>query len=163
MASKQRIWKMDNMEPGADNEDFVSPDSSTELIANARARVKALEATVRKQIEQDIDARLSAAKRPSVVQEETNEELAARRKAAKWKAEKWKADAQRRSGFLGLFSESLREVMDHIDALEDEAVRPSLGRHYDRSQRLEAMRAGLEAWSAAIDAATTRYAREVKR
>jgi len=117
---------MDNLESGADNEDLVGPDSSTELIAAARARIKALEATVRKQIEQDIDARLSAAKRPSAVQEETDEELAARRLAAERKASKWKADAQRPSGVLGLFANCLLEVMDHIDALTDEAVRSSL-------------------------------------
>jgi hypothetical protein len=37
-----------------------------------------------------------------------------------------------------------------------------LGRHYDRSSRMEAMRTGLEAWSAAIDAAAGRYLKEAK-
>ena len=123
----QRILKMDNAEHDADGEDLVGlPDSPAELIANARAQIKALEATVRKQIEQDIDARLSVAERPSAVQEETDEELAARRLAAGRKASKWKADAQRPSGVLGLFSNCLREVRDHIEALDDEAVRSSL-------------------------------------
>jgi hypothetical protein len=97
-----------------------------EQTAIARKRILALEGKVRKQIEQDIDARLSAAKRPSTVREETDEELAARGLAAERKASKWKADAQRPSGVLGLFSNCLREVMDHIEALHDEAVRSSL-------------------------------------
>jgi hypothetical protein len=108
----------------------MSPKQSVteahEQTAIARKRILALEGKVRKQIEQDIDARLSAAKRPSTVQEETDEELAARRLAAERKASKWKADAQRPSGVLGLFSNCLLEVMDHIDALTDEAVRSSL-------------------------------------
>ena len=78
-------------------------EAEAEQTAIARKRILALEAKVRKQIEQDIDARLSAAKRPSTVQEETDEELAARRLAAERKASKWKADAQRPSGVLGLF------------------------------------------------------------
>jgi hypothetical protein len=94
--------------------------------AIARKRILALEGKVSGQVGQYVDAWLAEAERPSTVQDETDEELAARRKAAKWKAAKWKADAQRRSGFLGLFSDSLRAAMDHIDALADEAVRSSL-------------------------------------
>ena len=97
-----------------------------EQTAIARKRILALESKVSEQVDQYIDAWLAESDRPSTVQEETGEELAARRKAAKRKAEKWKADAQRRSGFLGLFSDSLREAIDHIGALEDEAVRSSL-------------------------------------
>src|SRR3984957_13233194 len=97
-----------------------------EQTAIARKRILALESKVSEQVDQYTDAWLAESDRPSTVQEETGEELAARRKAAKRKAEKWKADAQRRSGFLGLFSDSLREAIDHIDALEDEAVRSSL-------------------------------------
>jgi hypothetical protein len=97
-----------------------------EQTAIARKRILALEGKVRKQIEQDIDARLSAATRPSTVQEETDEELATRRLAAERKASKWKADAQGPSRVFGLFSNCLRDVMDHIEALDDEAVRSSL-------------------------------------
>jgi hypothetical protein len=112
------------------NPDGVTPDkeqgSSGEDLAAARARIKDLEATVRKQFEQDIDARLPNAKRASAVQEETDEESAARRVAAERKASKLKAYAQRPSSVLGLFSNCLREVMDHIEALDDEGVRSSL-------------------------------------
>src|SRR3984957_20442059 len=97
-----------------------------EQTAIARKRILALESKVSEQVDQYTDAWLAESDRPSTVQEETGEELAARRKAAKRKAAKWKADAQRRSGFLGLFSDSLRAAMDHIDALADETVRSSL-------------------------------------
>jgi integrase len=39
--------------------------------------------------------------------------------------------------------------------------RSVLGQHYDRASRMEAMRAGLEAWSAAIDAAMIRERAEL--
>jgi integrase len=61
------------------------------------------------------------------------------------------------SGLIELGHESVAErIAGHVP-------RHVLGRHYDRSSRMEAMRAGLEAWSAAIDAAAARYVKEVKR
>jgi integrase len=55
------------------------------------------------------------------------------------------------SGLIELGHDSVAErIAGHVP-------RHVLGRHYDRSSRLEAMRAGLEAWAAAIDAARTRY------
>jgi integrase len=61
------------------------------------------------------------------------------------------------SGLIELGHESV------ADRIAGHVPRHVMGRHYDRSKRLDAMRDGLEAWSAAIDAAATRHAREVKR
>jgi integrase len=61
------------------------------------------------------------------------------------------------SGLIELGHESVAErIAGHVP-------RHVLGRHYDRSKRLDAMRDGLEAWSAAVDAAAARYAREVRK
>jgi integrase len=60
------------------------------------------------------------------------------------------------SGLLELGHESVAErIAGHVP-------RHVLGRHYDRSLRMGAMRSALEAWSATIDAAAARYATEVK-
>ena len=61
------------------------------------------------------------------------------------------------SGLIELGHESV------ADRIAGHVPRHVMGRHYDRSKRLDAMRAGLEAWSAAVDAAAERYAKEVKR
>jgi integrase len=66
----------------------------------------------------------------------------------------------RRTCLSGLIELGHKLVADRIAG---HAPRHVIGRHYDRSKRLDAMRDGLEAWSAAIDAAATRYAREVKK
>jgi integrase len=59
------------------------------------------------------------------------------------------------SGLIELGHESVADrIAGHIP-------RHVMGRHYDRSKRLDAMRDGLEAWSAAVDAAAARYAKEV--
>ena len=56
------------------------------------------------------------------------------------------------SGLIELGHESVAErIAGHVP-------RHVMGRHYDRSSRMEAMRAGLEAWSEAIDAAAARFA-----
>jgi integrase len=61
------------------------------------------------------------------------------------------------SGLIELGHESVAErIAGHVP-------RHVLGRHYDRSKRLDAMRDGLEAWSATVDAAAARYAREVRK
>jgi hypothetical protein len=122
---------MDNVEPGADNEDFVRPrDSQAELIANARAGIDALEGRLKERVERHIDACLAVAldeaADSSAVLREPDKKRAARRKAAKWKAAKWKEDVERPSGILGLFKSCLLEVMNHIDALPDRAVQASL-------------------------------------
>jgi hypothetical protein len=121
---------MDNVEHDADSEDLVGPDSSAELIAGAWERIKALEGTVREQVDQHINARLAEAlaesARLSDVLRDTAKESASRREAAKRKASRWRADVRRPSGILGLFSISLREVTGHIDALADKAIRTSL-------------------------------------
>jgi integrase len=55
------------------------------------------------------------------------------------------------SGLIELGHEAVAErIAGHVP-------RHVLGRHYDRSSRLEAMRAALEAWSHAIDGARDRY------
>lgn len=55
------------------------------------------------------------------------------------------------SALMELGHESVAErIAGHVP-------RHVLGRHYDRSKRLDAMRAGLEAWAAAIDAARARF------
>jgi integrase len=60
------------------------------------------------------------------------------------------------SGLIELGHESVAgRIAGHVP-------RHVLGRHYDRASRMDAMRAGLEAWSAAIDAAAARYVREPK-
>jgi hypothetical protein len=122
---------MDNLEPGADNEDFVGlPDSPAELIANARARIDALEAKVVQQVDQYADtclaASLAEAERLSIVLRDTDKERASRREAAKRKASRWRADFRRPSGILGLFSSKLRKVTGHIDGLRDKGVQASL-------------------------------------
>jgi integrase len=61
------------------------------------------------------------------------------------------------SGLIELGHESV------ADRIAGHVPRHVMGRHYDRSKRLEAMRAGLEAWSEAIDAAAARCAREVRK
>ena len=48
------------------------------------------------------------------------------RRTREAKAIKWKADAKRPAGVLGLFSRRLREMIDHVDALGDEAAPASL-------------------------------------
>ena len=54
------------------------------------------------------------------------------------------------SGLIELGHEGVAErIAGHVP-------RHVLGRHYDRSSRLDAMRAGLEAWSVAVDAARER-------
>jgi integrase len=55
------------------------------------------------------------------------------------------------SGLIELGHESVAE------RIAGHARRHVMGRHYDRSTRMEAMRAALDAWSAAIDAAAARY------
>jgi hypothetical protein len=122
---------MDNVEPGADNEDFVGPhDSLAELIANARAGIDALEGRLKERVERHIDACLAVAldeaADSSVVLREPDKKRAARRKAAKWKAAKWKEDVERPSGILFLFKSCLLDVMNHIDAIPDRAVQASL-------------------------------------
>jgi hypothetical protein len=122
---------MDNLEPGADSEDFVGPrDSTAELIANARAGIDALEGRLKERVERHIDAclavALAEAADSSAVLGEPDEKREARRKAAKWKAAKWKEDVERPSGILFLFKSCLLEVMSHIDALPDRAVQASL-------------------------------------
>jgi integrase len=59
------------------------------------------------------------------------------------------------SGLIELGHESV------ADRIAGHVPRHVMGRHYDRSKRLDAMRAGIEAWSAAIDAAALRCAKEV--
>ena len=54
------------------------------------------------------------------------------------------------SGLIELGHESVAE------RIASHAPRHVLGRHYDRSSRMEAMRAGLEAWSQAVDSARDR-------
>lgn len=55
------------------------------------------------------------------------------------------------SGLMELGHDSVAErIAGHVP-------RHVLGRHYDRSSRLDAMRAGLEGWAKAIEAARTRY------
>jgi hypothetical protein len=117
---------MDNL----DNEDFVGPSDAPDELANARARIEVIEGKVKEQVGQYVDGCLATwlaeAERLSIVLQDTDEERASRRRAAKRKASQWKADAQRPSGVLGLFSSSLREVTDHVDALADKAIRTSL-------------------------------------
>jgi integrase len=55
------------------------------------------------------------------------------------------------SGLIELGHESV------ADRIAGHVPRHVMGRHYDRSSRMDAMRAGLEAWSAAVDAAAARY------
>jgi hypothetical protein len=122
---------MDNLEPGADDEDFVAPrDSTAELIANARAGIDAFEGRLKERVERHIDAclavALAEAADSSAVLSEPDKKREARRKAARWKAAKWKEDVERPSGVLGLFKSCLLEVMNHIDALPDRAVQASL-------------------------------------
>jgi hypothetical protein len=117
-------------EQGAAGEDLVGPDSPDELLANARAGIKALECKVREQVEQHIDACLAVAldEAASLSTElrDTKKERAARRKAAKKSASRWKRDVERPSGILGLFKSCLSEVTGHIDKLDDKAAQTSL-------------------------------------
>ena len=46
---------MDNLEPGADNEDFVRPSNSPDELANARARIEVIEGKVKEQVEQYVE------------------------------------------------------------------------------------------------------------
>ena len=58
------------------------------------------------------------------------------------------------SGLMELGHDTVAErIAGHVP-------RHVLGRHYDRSSRLDAMRAGLEEWAQAIDAARVRSSEE---
>jgi integrase len=61
------------------------------------------------------------------------------------------------SGLIELGHESV------ADRIAGHVPRHVMGRYYDRSKRLDAMRDGLEAWSAAVDAAAVRYEREIRK